>query len=177
MPDSSSPPPTNKMFKDFVQIGIVVSDIEKTTRNLTEVFGIGPFRIIDWPPADRDNIERYYHGESSDFTARMAFTELGPIEMEIIQPLKGESIWTDFLREHGEGIHHLRFNVEDINPVQEHLARYGVLSIQHGTGIRSNTMWMNFGTENLLGFIIEIMKIAPGTNGRTPMIRDGKVIE
>ena len=92
-----------EMFGDFVQIGVVVADVEYATAMLTDVFGIGPFRIIDWPPADRADIERFYYGQPGDFTARMAFTELGPVELELIQPLEGESIWADFLRERGWG--------------------------------------------------------------------------
>ena len=34
-----------ELFNKFVQIGVVVQDIEKATRNLTEIFGIGPFRL------------------------------------------------------------------------------------------------------------------------------------
>jgi len=177
MAENSLPLSPKQIFNSFVQIGVVVSDIEKTTKNLTEVFGVGPFRIIDWPPAGRQDLERFYYGEPANFTARMAFTELGPVELEIIQPLDEKSIWADFLRDHGEGIHHLRFNVDEIKPVQEYLAQHGVQSAQHGSGIRPNTMWMNFASEDLVGFVVEVMKIAPGTNGRTPMIVDGKVIE
>ena len=177
MADDSSPSSPKQMFSNFVQIGVVVSDIEKTTKNLTAVFGIGPFRIIDWPPAGRQDMERFYHGEPGNFTARMAFTELGPVELEIIQHLEGKNIWSDFLHDHGEGIHHLRFNVDEIKPVQDYMAQNGVEAAQNGSGIRPNTQWMNFGSEELVGFVIEIMKIAPGTNGRTPMIVDGKVIE
>ncbi|MCL4394573.1 MAG: VOC family protein [Chloroflexi bacterium] len=165
------------MFNRFVQIGVVVADLEKVTRNLTQVFGIGPFRIIDWPPAGRDYVERIYHGQPANFTARMAFAELGSIELEIIQPLDGPSIWADFLRNQGGGIHHIRFNVEQVEPVQAYLAQHSVLAAQQGSGIRPGTEWMNFASEKLVGFVIEVMKVAPGTDGRTPQIVDGKVVE
>jgi hypothetical protein len=106
----------------------------------------------------------------------MAFAELGPVELELIQPLEGRSIWADFLRDHGEGIHHIRFNVEAIEPVQEYLRGHGIESAQHGSGIRPGTTWMNFASEDKIGFVIEVMKVLPGTNGRTPQIVDGEVI-
>jgi len=177
MPDDQTGPSAQQFFKDFVQIGVVVADLDKSTRNLAEIFGIGPFRIIDWPPAGREDLQRFYYGEPGDFSARMAFTELGPVELELIQPLEGKSIWADFLREHGEGIHHIRFNVKEIEPVQEYLAGHGVEPAQHGSGIRPGTLWMNFSTEKLVGFVVEIMKVVPGTDGRTPMLVDGKVVE
>jgi hypothetical protein len=34
---------------------------------------------------------------------------------------------------------------------------------------------MNFASEEKVGFVIEVMKVLPGTNGRTPQIVDGVV--
>jgi len=175
--DENSVPSKEEMFKNFVQIGVVVADIDQVTRYLSEIFGIGPFRIIDWPPEGRTDIQKFYHSEPGDFTARMAFTELGSVELELIQPVSGKSIWADFLQEKGGGIHHIRFNVDELTPVQEYLAGYDILPAQHGSGIRPGTTWMNFGSEEKIGFVIEVMKVLPGTNGRTPQIVNGKVEE
>jgi methylmalonyl-CoA/ethylmalonyl-CoA epimerase len=165
-----------RMFHDFVQIGVVVRDLEKSVRGLTEIFGIGPFRAIDWPPADRSDIQRFYHGEPGEFTARMAFTELGPVELELIQPGDGDSIWADFLREHGEGIHHIRFNVPEMEPVVEYLAGHDIKVAQMGSGIRPGTVWANFDSGSKVGLVIEVMKAIPGSSGRTPQIVDGQVV-
>jgi methylmalonyl-CoA/ethylmalonyl-CoA epimerase len=164
-----------EIFNNFVQVGIVVMDIERSIRNLSKIFGIEPFRVIDWPPMDREDIERFYYGEPSVFTARMAFAELGPIELELIQPLEGESIWADFLQTHGEGIHHIRFNVDEIEGVINYLSEHGVESAQHGSGLRPGTKWVNFNTQDIIGFTIEVMNAIPGTDGRTPKIVDGIV--
>jgi len=166
----------DNFFKNFVQIGVVVDDLDKSIHNLKEIFGIGPFRVIDWPPEDRSDIKKYYYGEPGEFTARMAFTELGPVELELIQPVSGKSIWGDFLRESGGGVHHIRFNVDDIETVQSYLDDYEITPAQHGSGIRPGTTWMNFATKDKVGFIIEIMNVLPGTDGRTPQIVDRKVI-
>ena len=163
------------LFKDFVQIGVVVDDLDQRLKVLTEVFGLGPFRVIDWPPADRSDIERRYYDEPTNFTARMAFAELGPIELELIQPVAGKSIWADFLAQHGPGIHHIRFNVLDMQPVVDYLAGHGIGIAQMGSGIRPGTTWANFDTEASVGFTIEVMQALAGTSGRTPMIVDGQV--
>ncbi len=173
MPDSGGSP--RGMFGSVVQIGVVVKDIDHTVKVLSEVFGIGPFRTIDWPPADREDLERFYHGQPAGFTARMSFTELGSVELELIQPTGGESIWADYLREHGEGIHHIRFNTYDLQPIMDQLAGHGISVAQMGSGIRPGTVWANFDTEAQIGFTIEVMKALPGTDGRTPQIVDGRV--
>jgi len=90
-----------QLFTDFVQIGAVVRDLDQSVKVLSEVFGIGPWRIVSWPPEGRTDMNRVYHGRPAEFTARMAFAELGSIELELIQPQAGESIWADFLTELG----------------------------------------------------------------------------
>jgi methylmalonyl-CoA/ethylmalonyl-CoA epimerase len=168
-------PLPNDRFRDVVQIGVVVKDLDKSIQALGDIFGIGPFRTIDWPPAGRTDIEKFYYGQPGDFTARMAFTELGPVELELIQPVSGRSIWADFLDQHGEGIHHIRFNLEDLEPVLEYLTGHNIGVAQMGSGLRPGTIWANLDTESTVGFTIEIMKALPGTSGRTPQIQDGKV--
>lgn len=166
---------TRQFFKDFAQIGAIVEDIDRSIQVLSEVFGIGPWRVISWPPAGRTDMLRFYHGEPGDFTARMAFAELGPIELELIQPLTGQSLWADFLREHGPGLHHIRFNVDEMEPVVASLASQGIGVTQSGSGIRPGTTWANFDTEKLIGFGIEVMRKVPGSSGRTPALVDGQV--
>jgi catechol 2,3-dioxygenase-like lactoylglutathione lyase family enzyme len=162
------------IFKQVVQIGVVVKDLDRSIEFLSEVFGIGPFnRVDDWPPPARDDYELYYHGKPGDFTARMAFVDLGQVELELIQPLEGKSIWSDFLEERGQGIHHIRFNASDHEPVMEYLARQGIGVSQMGSGLRPGTFWVNFDTEESVGFTIEIMKALPGTSGKTPRVDEG----
>jgi methylmalonyl-CoA/ethylmalonyl-CoA epimerase len=173
MPGETTSP--NEMFSDLVQIGVVVRDLDRTIKVLADVFGLGPFRTITYPPADRKDIQRVYRGEPADFAARMAFTELGPVELELLQPLDGESIWADFLKTHGEGIHHIRFNVPELEPVIEYLAERGVEVAQWASALRPGTSAVNFDTEDKIGFTIEILNPLPGTDGRTPQIVDGKV--
>jgi hypothetical protein len=162
-------------FKEVIQIGVVVRDLDRSIRVLSEVFGIGPFaRVDEWPPSDRSDFELYYFGEPAEFTARMAFVDLGAAELELIQPLEGKSIWSDFLESHGEGIHHIRFNTPDHEPVIKYLEQQSVGVSQMGSGIRPGTFWVNFDTEEAVGFTIEIMKALPGTSGRTPKMGDAK---
>jgi len=167
---------SKQLFNDFVQIGAIVDDIDRVMKTLSEVFGIGTWRVVEWPPDGRTDMNRYYHGEPAEFTARMAFAELGPVELELIQPVTGESIWADFLAEHGPGLHHIRFNVPEMEPVVVHLADRDIDVTQMAAGIRPGTSWANFDTDRLVGFTIEVMRPLPGTSGRTPAFVDGKVL-
>lgn len=164
-----------QIFSELGQIGVVVRDVKKSAQFLLEVFGIGPFRVIDYPPETRDDIERYYRGKPADFKARLAFASLGSVELELIQPLAGDNIWYDFLAQHGEGLHHIRFNVRDTEQATDYLAQQGVGIMQQGSGLRPGTVFTYFDTESEAGFIIETLNRIPGTDGRSPVSEDGTV--
>jgi hypothetical protein len=100
---------------------------------------------------------------------------MGAVELELIQPIEGESIYFDFLREHGPGLHHIRFNIPELQPIVDYLTQNKFEVSQMGSGLRPGTVWANFNTESLVGFTIEVMKALPGTNGKTPRIVGGKI--
>lgn len=165
---TNSPPATiTAPFRTAIQVGVVVRDLEQSVAALTAIFDIGPFRMAECPAPGREQ-QQLYHGEPARFRARQAFADLGSVELELIQPLEGRSIWSDFLAERGPGIHHLRFNVPDHMALSAYLKNQGIAKTQEGAGIRDGSYWVNYDTEKLLGFIIEILQPAPGSDGRTP---------
>ncbi len=141
-------------LKGVVQVGIVVADLDRTTQLLTSLLGIGPFRFVEWP--DRAESKYYYRGVEEHIRIKQAFVQLGGVEVELIQPLEGHNGYKDFLDQTGGGIHHLLFEVSDIDPVIRELAKSGVAVLQAGTGIRPGTRWALLDTRDLLGFFVEL---------------------
>ena len=45
----------------------------------------------------------------------MAFGRSGPLEIELIEPVSGRGPHQEFLDAGGEGVHHVRFRVEDLD--------------------------------------------------------------
>jgi methylmalonyl-CoA/ethylmalonyl-CoA epimerase len=160
----SSSLPATLQLKKLVQIGIVVADRDRTTKLLTSLFGIGPFRLVEWP--DRAESEYYYRGVEEKIRVKQAFVQLGEVEVELIQPLEGHSAYQDFLDQTGGGIHHLLFEVSEIDPVIEELAKSGVTVLQSGTGIRPGTRWALLDTQELVGFLVEL-RHRPGESDGT----------
>src|SRR5512138_3362590 len=113
-----------------VQIGIIVKDVGKTARNYAKVFGLPEPEVV--PIAADDFAHTRYHGKASTATAKGAFFRLGPVEMELIEPVGRPSTWDDFLQSHGEGIHHIAFKTEDMEGTQSFLAAQGLETIQEG---------------------------------------------
>jgi methylmalonyl-CoA/ethylmalonyl-CoA epimerase len=156
--------PSGVQLKRLVQIGVVVSDLSQTTKLLTSLFGIGPFRFVEWP--DRPESKYYYRGAEEHIRIKQAFVQLGDVEVELIQPLEGRNGYQDFLDETGGGIHHVLFEVPDIDPVIQELAKSGVTVLQSGTGIRPGTRWALLDTQKLLGFLLEL-RHRPGESDGT----------
>ena len=156
--------PGGVQLKRLVQIGIVVADRARTTQALTSLFGIGPFRFVEWP--DRAESKYYYRGVEEQVRIRQAFVQLGDVEVELIEPLEGRSGYKDFLDQTGGGIHHVLFEVSDIDTVIQELAQSGVTVLQSGTGIRPGTRWALLDTRELLGFLVEL-RHRPGESDGT----------
>jgi NAD(P)-dependent dehydrogenase (short-subunit alcohol dehydrogenase family) len=160
-----TPPPAG--LRRAFQVGMVVRNLERTMAELTAALGIGPFRVVECPPAGRED-RQSLRGAPARFRTRQAFADLGSVELELIQPLEGRTIWSEFLERRGPGLHHIRFNDPDLDAVTAHLRSMGYEVTQEGAGIREGTYWINFDTEERVGFTVEVMRPAPGTDGRTP---------
>jgi hypothetical protein len=57
---------------------------------------------------------------------------VGDVQLELVQPVEGPSIYRDWLDRHGEGLHHLNFLVDDVDETARTLARQGFPSLQSG---------------------------------------------
>jgi hypothetical protein len=155
--------PKVKLSK-LVQIGIVVDDLERATKMLASLFGIGPFHFIEWP--NRPESKYYYRGGEERIKIRQAFAQVGAVELELVQPLEGErNAYWEFLHEQGGGIHHVLFEVADMEAAIGALAEEGVEVYQCGTGIRPGTRWALLDTRSLVGFLIELRQVVPGCDG------------
>jgi hypothetical protein len=81
-------------------VGIVVHDVVRSAEAL-EASGIGPWAI--WTIAPGATTVR---GQDVPFSFRVGFAAVGASNFELIAPVEGESIYVDFLKTHGEGMHH-----------------------------------------------------------------------
>jgi len=92
---------------------------------------------------------------------KLAFTKSGLVMLEIIQPLEGESVYKEFLREKGEGIHHIAtYEVEDMKKALTSLEKQGIRILQRGRWRDASFTYLD--TEKLLGIIVELVKRTGG---------------
>jgi methylmalonyl-CoA/ethylmalonyl-CoA epimerase len=136
------------------QIGLVVRDIEKMAHAYADIFGVPvpPVSIT----ATVDVAHTQHRGQSTEARAKLCFFRFGQVSLELIEPVGGPSTWQEFLDTHGEGVHHIAFEIKGMDEKIVYLAGKGVPLIQHGdyTGGR----YAYTDGEPRLGVILELLE-------------------
>jgi catechol 2,3-dioxygenase-like lactoylglutathione lyase family enzyme len=104
------------------QVAFVVADMRRALPRYEALFG--PFELADAPLAGCR-----YRGRTVDCRLALAVNRSGPLEIELIEVVEGEAPHSEHLREHGEGLHHVRFRVEQIDAKLEQLGAAGYPTI------------------------------------------------
>jgi len=113
------------------QIGYVVADLAASLPRYEALFG--PFETGETPPTEHE-----VHGQPVSFSLKLAVNRSGPIEIELIQPLDGASPHAEHLAARGEGLHHVRFRVADVDEKRAALEAAGhrtILYKRYGPGV------------------------------------------
>ena len=136
------------------QIGLVVRDIERSAKAYADVFGMEMPKIIVTDPEELAHTK--FRGASTHARAKLAFFKMGQLSLELIEPVGEPSTWKEFLDAHGEGVHHIAFQVEGMDQVLEFLEGKGISVVQRGdyTGGRYSYV----GSAPVLGVIIELLE-------------------
>lgn len=146
--------PSGMALPPVEQIGIVVKDLDQAITFYERAFGWGPFQIMESPMKGV-----IFRGKSTDCRIRIATCRSGDIEIELLQILEGETPHTEFLSEKGEGVHHLRFRVDDMAGTLARLARAGIEPIWHQNLPQFGVSFAYLDTAHIGGTMIELIEI------------------
>jgi methylmalonyl-CoA/ethylmalonyl-CoA epimerase len=140
--------------KTVTQVAIIVKDIDKASKAWAQVLGTDvPEASIAAGHFSRPTL---YKGNPSDAKAKLAFLEMDNLQIELIQPLGGKSTWQDFLDKYGEGIHHIAFQVKNINGVEKKFESLGMPTVQLGGW--DGGAYSYIDASNGLGCILELLE-------------------
>jgi hypothetical protein len=103
---------------ETVQVAMVADDLYRGLDNLTAL-GIGPFQVFTIGPESCPDLE--FRGKPSDYSIKVAFAMNGSMMWEVIQPLSGDSLFTEALEAGYQGLHHVAVDGGGI-PVPERIA-------------------------------------------------------
>ena len=122
-------------FSNVLQVAIVVKSVDDTVRTYADEYGMGPWQI--WEFNDETVSDMIIRDEKKNYAMRIAAMNIGNVEWEIIEPLDDKSIYAEFLREHGEGLHHVAFKAENFEESMKFFRDKGMIVEQGGTGAGS----------------------------------------
>jgi methylmalonyl-CoA/ethylmalonyl-CoA epimerase len=140
------------------QVGFVVKDLEESVEAWHRLFGIGPWQFYTYGTPLVKRMSR--HGEPTEYRMRVALSWLGPLRIELIQPLEGDTVYAEFVREHGYGLHHLGVLTLDMDGALAQAGAAGLAMTMDGAGFGKggDGHYAYLDTDALLGTTIELIQ-------------------
>lgn len=114
----------------LAQVAIAVHDIDAARKRWAAVLGVDPPNVIETEPGEE--VRMSFHGKPSNSRAKLAFFDLGGVQLELIEPIGGDSTWNEGLEQNGEAVHHIAFWTENMAQTAEELKGHDVTLVQRG---------------------------------------------
>ena len=108
-----------------------MNDIETAAQTWADFLGVEkpPIRTTD----SYEKSQARFRGKPTTARARLAFFDVGPwLQLELIEPDRGQSTWREELDRKGEGVHHIAFEVKGMREKLEALENSGMPVLQLG---------------------------------------------
>jgi methylmalonyl-CoA/ethylmalonyl-CoA epimerase len=170
MPDSSIPD------QSIFQICVIVDDLTRYRQNYRTILGFDVPSEVQ-TTHDFDHTQATYFGQPMNAKAQIVSFMMGNVAFELLQPLDEGSVWMDYLKKHGAGIHHIAFNVPRIAPAAAFFADQGYQVTQQGLFTGRTGMYAYLDTDKDLGVTIELLEhYQITTRASTPVFSSDKGI-
>jgi methylmalonyl-CoA/ethylmalonyl-CoA epimerase len=111
--------------ESIAQVSWAVNDIDRVIESWSKLYGFGP-----WTFTENGGVD----AKGRPWKIRMAFTYVGPLQIELVQCIEGRIFQSRFLDTWGEGVHHIGWYVGDVDKTVAGLAAQGVKVFVHDPG-------------------------------------------
>jgi methylmalonyl-CoA/ethylmalonyl-CoA epimerase len=144
------------------QVCILVPKLEPVVEVYYKMFGIGPWHYYTY--AKPLLKEMSYMGRPTEYSSRIALSYCGPTRIELIEPLEGNTVYTDFIREHGYGVQHFGLVVDDMKAALALAEAAGLKMTMDGSGfgLDGDGHYAYLDTEKILGITLELIQRPKG---------------
>lgn len=133
------------------QLSYVFKDVEKQAKILGTIFKTPRFHFYDVI----DGIFRY-HGKKTKISLKIGAAKFLNTQIELIQWIRGDCSYKDFLNKGREGLHHIGILVENYETWIDYFKEMGIGLLQYG---RTAKRWAYLDSEESFGIIIELIEI------------------
>jgi catechol 2,3-dioxygenase-like lactoylglutathione lyase family enzyme len=132
--------PSSDPYAEMIHVGVVVRDLDAAVARF-KAMGFSDIRVS--PP--NKGVDRTYHGKPIDVALKQAFVHGTRPMIELMEPVgDGPSPWGDYLREHGQALHHIAFRVPESGPELEKYRGLGMSEVASGKWPEGQTRWGTF---------------------------------
>ena len=143
----------------FFQMAYVVRDLKATEEWFQRILGVPSFFRMENVPLGP---ECSYRGQPADSSAHLSLGYLRDTQIELIEPVRGPSLYTEFLEHKGPGLHHVAFSVPDFTRTVAALRESGLELISDGR-IGPGSAFAYFDCQAAGASVIEILGFDEGT--------------
>jgi hypothetical protein len=145
----------NKSRKIY-QVAWVTRDLEKSMKAWVENLKVGPWRVYTFTDETVKGLKVGGRPVAEPFKFLIGISWIGDMEVELIQPVYGPTIYQRFIDEKGEGLHHIkeRIATEDMDAVVRDYADRGIGVTQTGWFFKDVHAYLD--TEPSVDFIYEL---------------------
>ena len=140
------------------QICWVVEDIEAAEQEFTRQWGVE--RWLRMPGIVFGPETTTYRGEPADYVVHVSIGYAGSQQLELIQPVSGRNLYTEFLETHSVGVHHMAWVPDDYEATLFEAERRGMSVVQQGR-VEGAGMEFSYLDAGPLGGYVELMKLSP----------------
>lgn len=145
----------------------IVDDLEAACQTWTQQLGVGPFFINQYELETFDRVT--YYGAPSDISMRIAISQAGPLQIELIQPLSERNAYRDIVPEgQGQTFHHVCSWTDDFEAELKYFESAGYPIIN--TGQSHSVSFAYIDTRPILGSLLEIVTKTPAIQARFDFI-------
>ncbi len=102
----------NAIAQHFVQFAYVVRDIAAAEAWFQRTLGVPAWTRMENMAFGADCSHR---GRPADYAAHLSLGYMGDTQIELIEPIRGENLYSEFLESKGPGLHHVAFDVPDFD--------------------------------------------------------------
>ena len=162
MSDQTPRPKFPFLQNGIAQVALIVKDLDRAMEAYWELCGIGPWHVYTYGKPLVKKMS--YRGQPADYKMRIGLSWIGPLRLELIEMLEGETIYAEFVEKHGYGLHHFGVQVEDAPAAIAEAEAAGFAMIQDGSGYGADGdgHYAYLDTEDALGVIVELIEFPAG---------------
>jgi glyoxalase/bleomycin resistance protein/dioxygenase superfamily protein len=142
--------------RKIYQIAWVTRDLEKSMKAWVENLKIGPWMVLTFTDQSLKYLKVDDKPVTEPFKFLIGISWIGDMQLELIEPVYGPTIYEAFIQKHGEGLHHIKERIADdaIEGVVREYRDNGIGVTQ--TGQFETDFHYYLDTEPRLDFIYEL---------------------